>query len=61
MKDFLKGFAVTVMATVALDLLLMWHDAGKNTLQMATGVCFLAGNIIAVLYASLSRDGDDWR
>lgn len=61
MKDFLKGFAAVVMATVALDLLLMWHDADKNVLQCATGLCFLAGNIIAVLYASLKRDGDGWR
>ncbi len=61
MKDFLKGFSAAVMATVALDLLLMWHDAGKNTLQMATIFCFAIGNIVAVAYAAIKRDGDDWR
>ena len=61
MKDFLKGFSAAVMATVALDLLLMWHDAGKNVLQEATVFCFVTGNIIAAAYAAIKSDRDGWR
>lgn len=61
MKDYLKGFAAAVMATVALDLLLMCHDADKCVLQGATAVCFAAGNIIAVAYAACKNGRGDWR